>query len=165
MADTVPSHDDPHPASDKVLFRIDLANGARLGPGKVQLLRLIGQHGSIRSAGAAMGMSYRRAWLWPTKSTGCLGSRPSPPATAAKAAAALFLHPLVRPCWRGRKPWMPLSATHWLRTSPGWKPWRRSLCQRPGDGDAYPLSVIAILYRTTKLPQAKSKFSSATSVN
>ncbi|MCF1484534.1 MULTISPECIES: winged helix-turn-helix domain-containing protein [Rhizobium/Agrobacterium group] len=63
MADTVPSHDDPRPASDKVLFRIDLANGARLGPGKVQLLQLIGQHGSIRSAGAAMGMSYRRAWL------------------------------------------------------------------------------------------------------
>lgn len=58
-----------HPAESlestpqKVLFRIDLANGARLGPGKVELLRLIGQHGSIRSAGAAMGMSYRRAWL------------------------------------------------------------------------------------------------------
>ncbi|MBB4006987.1 winged helix-turn-helix domain-containing protein [Allorhizobium taibaishanense] len=50
-------------APQKVLFRIDLANGARLGPGKVELLRLIGQHGSIRSAGAAMGMSYRRAWL------------------------------------------------------------------------------------------------------
>ncbi|MUO79171.1 transcriptional regulator [Agrobacterium vitis] len=63
MADTVPVHDNPNPASDKVLFRIDLANGARLGPGKVQLLQLIGQHGSIRSAGAAMGMSYRRAWL------------------------------------------------------------------------------------------------------
>ncbi|BCH53455.1 winged helix-turn-helix domain-containing protein [Agrobacterium vitis] len=63
MADTVPVHDNPHPASDKVLFRIDLANGARLGPGKVQLLQLIGQHGSIRAAGAALGMSYRRAWL------------------------------------------------------------------------------------------------------
>lgn len=47
----------------KAIFRLDLANGARLGPGKIQLLRLILEHGSIRSAGAAIGMSYRRAWL------------------------------------------------------------------------------------------------------
>ncbi|HBF29318.1 winged helix-turn-helix domain-containing protein [Rhizobium sp.] len=47
----------------KAIYRIDLANGLRLGPGKVQLLRLIREHGSIRSAGAAIGMSYRRAWL------------------------------------------------------------------------------------------------------
>lgn len=47
----------------KVTFRVDFANGVRLGPGKVQLLRLIAEHGSIRAAGAAMGMSYRRAWL------------------------------------------------------------------------------------------------------
>lgn len=44
-------------------LRIDLANGARLGPGKAQLLALIEENGSIRAAGAAMGMSYRRAWL------------------------------------------------------------------------------------------------------
>ncbi|MBB4953809.1 molybdate transport system regulatory protein [Agrobacterium vitis] len=47
----------------KAIFRLDLKNGARLGPGKVQLLRLIVEHGSIRAAGAAIGMSYRRAWL------------------------------------------------------------------------------------------------------
>lgn len=47
----------------KAIYRIDLANGLRLGPGKVQLLRLVNEHGSIRSAGAALGMSYRRAWL------------------------------------------------------------------------------------------------------
>jgi molybdate transport system regulatory protein len=50
-------------APPKAIFRLDLANGARLGPGKVQLLRLISEHGSIRAAGAAIGMSYRRAWL------------------------------------------------------------------------------------------------------
>jgi molybdate transport system regulatory protein len=50
--------DDP-----RLSLRIDLANGARLGPGKAQLLALIAEHGSIRAAGAAMGMSYRRAWL------------------------------------------------------------------------------------------------------
>lgn len=47
----------------RLTLRIDLANGARLGPGKAQLLGLIVEHGSIRAAGAAMGMSYRRAWL------------------------------------------------------------------------------------------------------
>lgn len=47
----------------RLSLRIDLSNGARLGPGKAQLLALIDEHGSIRAAGAAMGMSYRRAWL------------------------------------------------------------------------------------------------------
>ncbi|MCM2294548.1 transcriptional regulator [Allorhizobium sp. BGMRC 0089] len=47
----------------KSLLRIDLNNGTRLGPGKIQLLRLIGDTGSIRAAGKALGMSYRRAWL------------------------------------------------------------------------------------------------------
>lgn len=47
----------------KTTIRIDLETGVRLGPGKAQLLELIAQHGSIRAAGAAMGMSYRRAWL------------------------------------------------------------------------------------------------------
>ncbi|MDQ0455040.1 winged helix-turn-helix domain-containing protein [Rhizobium paknamense] len=47
----------------KLTFRIDFANGMRLGPGKVALLGLISEKGSIRSAGEALGMSYRRAWL------------------------------------------------------------------------------------------------------
>jgi molybdate transport system regulatory protein len=47
----------------KTTIRVDLENGVRLGPGKAQLLELIAQHGSIRAAGAAIGMSYRRAWL------------------------------------------------------------------------------------------------------
>ncbi|MEQ1403483.1 transcriptional regulator [Neorhizobium sp. Rsf11] len=47
----------------KTTIRIDLDNGVRLGPGKAQLLELIAEHGSIRAAGAAIGMSYRRAWL------------------------------------------------------------------------------------------------------
>ncbi|HCL64346.1 MAG TPA: transcriptional regulator [Rhizobium sp.] len=47
----------------QLTLRIDLANGVRLGPGKVALLAQIAEHGSIRAAGAALGMSYRRAWL------------------------------------------------------------------------------------------------------
>lgn len=47
----------------RTTIRIDLENGVRLGPGKAQLLELIAEHGSIRAAGASIGMSYRRAWL------------------------------------------------------------------------------------------------------
>jgi molybdate transport system regulatory protein len=35
---------------------------ATLGPGKVRLLELIGEAGSISAAARSMGMSYRRAW-------------------------------------------------------------------------------------------------------
>ncbi len=47
----------------KTTIRIDFDIGVRLGPGKAQLLELIAEHGSIRAAGASIGMSYRRAWL------------------------------------------------------------------------------------------------------
>jgi molybdate transport system regulatory protein len=43
-------------------IRIDLLPSGRLGPGKVDLLELIAEHGSISAAGRAMHMSYRRAW-------------------------------------------------------------------------------------------------------
>lgn len=44
-------------------LRIQLASGARIGPGKVRLLELVEETGSISAAGRAMKMSYRRAWL------------------------------------------------------------------------------------------------------
>ncbi len=44
-------------------IRLDLAPGLRVGPGKVRLLELVAEHGSISAAGRALGMSYRRAWL------------------------------------------------------------------------------------------------------
>ncbi|HWK47181.1 MAG TPA: winged helix-turn-helix domain-containing protein [Stellaceae bacterium] len=47
----------------KLSLRIELAPGEAIGPGKVRLLELIGETGSIAAAGRAMGMSYRRAWL------------------------------------------------------------------------------------------------------
>jgi len=47
----------------RLTLRIDHAGRHMLGPGKVRLLELIGEHGSISAAGRAMGMSYRRAWL------------------------------------------------------------------------------------------------------
>lgn len=50
------------PAALRLTLRLDVGGRATLGPGKVRLLELIGQHGSISAAGRAMGMSYRRAW-------------------------------------------------------------------------------------------------------
>ncbi|WP_375465848.1 winged helix-turn-helix domain-containing protein [uncultured Methylobacterium sp.] len=44
-------------------IRIDLGPDNRLGPGKVRLLEMIAEHGSISGAGRALGMSYRRAWM------------------------------------------------------------------------------------------------------
>lgn len=46
-----------------ISLRIQLTSGARIGPGKVRLLELIEQTGSISAAGREMNMSYRRAWL------------------------------------------------------------------------------------------------------
>src|SRR5882672_12449246 len=42
--------------------RIDLDAEGRIGPGKIQLLEQIREHGSISAAGRAMEMSYKRAW-------------------------------------------------------------------------------------------------------
>jgi molybdate transport system regulatory protein len=47
----------------RLTIRIDFGNGAALGPGKVRLLELIDESGSIREAARKMRMSYRRAWL------------------------------------------------------------------------------------------------------
>jgi molybdate transport system regulatory protein len=47
----------------RLTLRIDLSSGAQIGPGKVRLLELIEEIGSIAAAGRALGMSYRRAWL------------------------------------------------------------------------------------------------------
>ncbi|MTE00610.1 LysR family transcriptional regulator [Paracoccus sp. YIM 132242] len=46
----------------RIKLRLEYDTPLVLGPGKAQLLRLIGQHGSISAAGRAMGMSYKRAW-------------------------------------------------------------------------------------------------------
>lgn len=49
--------------SHTLSLRIRLKSGARIGPGKVRLLELIAETGSISAAGREMNMSYRRAWL------------------------------------------------------------------------------------------------------
>lgn len=44
-------------------LRVDLGAAGAIGPGKIRLLELVGETGSISAAGRAMGMSYRQAWL------------------------------------------------------------------------------------------------------
>ena len=50
-------------ADTHLSIRIDLASGARIGPGKITLLEAIRSQGSISAAARSLGMSYRRAWL------------------------------------------------------------------------------------------------------
>ncbi|MGE6741094.1 winged helix-turn-helix domain-containing protein [Allorhizobium pseudoryzae] len=47
----------------RLVLRLDLPPGSRLGRGKIELLEHIRETGSISAAGRAMDMSYRRAWL------------------------------------------------------------------------------------------------------
>jgi molybdate transport system regulatory protein len=47
----------------RLTIRIDFGNGMALGPGKVRLLELVDESGSIREAARKMRMSYRQAWL------------------------------------------------------------------------------------------------------
>jgi molybdate transport system regulatory protein len=50
-------------AMTRLTIRIDFDGAEAFGPGKARLLELIEEKGSIRSAAAAMEMSYRHAWL------------------------------------------------------------------------------------------------------
>lgn len=52
----------PSVATDRLSIRIDLAGGARIGPGKVAVLEEIARSGSISAAGRVLRMSYRRTW-------------------------------------------------------------------------------------------------------
>jgi molybdate transport system regulatory protein len=47
----------------RVSLRLGFSGEQALGPGKVRLLELIAETGSISAAGRAMEMSYRRAWM------------------------------------------------------------------------------------------------------
>ena len=46
----------------RLSIRVDLASGARIGPGKVAVLEEIARSGSISAAGRALRISYRRTW-------------------------------------------------------------------------------------------------------
>lgn len=50
-------------AGIELKIRLDLPNRGQIGPGKIELLRRIGEQQSIAAAARDMNMSYRRAWL------------------------------------------------------------------------------------------------------
>ena len=60
MTKTNASRERKRPGSP-LRLRVVLAEGAALGPGKVDLLEAIAETGSIRAAGNRFKMSYRRA--------------------------------------------------------------------------------------------------------
>jgi molybdate transport system regulatory protein len=47
----------------EIMLRVTVGENSFLGPGKVRLLELIDETGSISAAARALEMSYRRAWL------------------------------------------------------------------------------------------------------
>jgi molybdate transport system regulatory protein len=62
MAKRTPKSANTASASDRLRIRLDLASGARIGPGKVAVLEQIGRSGSISAAARVLRMSYRRTW-------------------------------------------------------------------------------------------------------
>ena len=75
---------DTLPRVARLTVRVDLTNQGAIGPGKIKLLELVGELGSISAAGRAMGMSYRRAW---TLIDGLNGSFRSPVVTTQPGGA------------------------------------------------------------------------------
>lgn len=51
------------PGKTSLHLRIDFGGERSIGPGKIRLLELIIETGSISAAGRALAMSYRQAWL------------------------------------------------------------------------------------------------------
>lgn len=46
----------------RIILRIDFDDEHYIGHGRIELLELIAEHGSIAKAAKAMDMSYKRAW-------------------------------------------------------------------------------------------------------
>ena len=65
-----------------------------LGPGKVELLEAIREHGSISAAARAMGMAYRHAWVLVDALNGCFGAPVVTTATGGRAGGGARLTPL-----------------------------------------------------------------------
>jgi molybdate transport system regulatory protein len=58
----IPSRKKIKPEETRLAIRVDLASGARIGPGKVRLLEEIDRAGSISAAARAMRITYVQAW-------------------------------------------------------------------------------------------------------
>jgi molybdate transport system regulatory protein len=65
MTELSTTHEASATTRPEVHFRMRIRKGDTivLGPGKVELLEAVRQHGSISAAARSLDMSYRRAWL------------------------------------------------------------------------------------------------------
>jgi hypothetical protein len=118
--------------------RIDLDSEGRIGPGKIELLEQIREHGSISAAGRAMDMSYKRARDLVDEINRIADMRRSNRRPAAKTAAAR--------CSR-------LSARGWSRAiarssaTPCARSWKRSGATSPvpasRDSDQFGLTAAS----------------------
>lgn len=59
----------------KLKLQISCGELYAIGPGKALVLEAIERHGSIRAAGKALGMSYRRTWLLVDEMNRCFTGR------------------------------------------------------------------------------------------
>lgn len=80
----------------RITLRIDLEGKGSIGPGKVRLLELIDEHGSIRRAGTALGMSYARAWGLVRELSEIFGEPAVHAAPGGKSGGGATLTPLGR---------------------------------------------------------------------
>jgi len=85
----------------KVFLRIDFDPHGRIGPGKIRLLELIDETGSISAAGRKLDMSYRHAWILVEELNRCFrdpvvttqtGGRSGGGATVTRFGHALIWH-------------------------------------------------------------------------
>ena len=67
-----------------------------IGPGKVRLLELIEERGSISAAGRAMGMSYKRAWDLVAEMNRIFGGPVATAQTGGKSGGGAEVTPLGR---------------------------------------------------------------------
>lgn len=83
-------------AMARITLRIDLDGAGSIGPGKVRLLELIEERGSIRSAGAGLQMSYARAWNLVQELTAIFGAPVVNAAPGGKSGGGAALTALGR---------------------------------------------------------------------
>jgi molybdate transport system regulatory protein len=93
------SSKDPTPSESirpEVRFRMRIrqADAVAIGPGKIDLLEAVHEHGSISAAARSLGMSYRRAWLLIDELNGTLKSPATSSETGGSSGGGCVLTPV-----------------------------------------------------------------------
>ena len=82
------------PCAVLVRPRIYIGNGIAIGPGKIDLLRAVGETRSIAAAARSLGVPYKRAWLLIDSLNGGFGRPVVETATGGKGGGGASLTPL-----------------------------------------------------------------------